>query len=299
MILVRRQSARAYTLIELVVVVAIIAIIIGLTLPAVQRVRDVSFRSECSNKLHQIGLALHNYHDLHSVLPPGVSFNDGKDPNPFMSWNTRLLPFLERQTEWSQALQAFAQDPRFMKIPPHSLFATVMPPFACPAERRTLELSQRISLKVAFTAYLGVEGINQTTRDGVLYLDSNVRLGDVTDGTSNTLMVGERPPSPDEALGWWYGGEGQNKDGDGDMVLGVRSVVASVYGTGCPWNQPFHFQAGSPSNQCDSFHFWSRHIGGAHFLFADGSVRFLRYSADTILPALATRSGGEPVDTLD
>ena len=131
--------------------------------------------------------------------------------------------------------------------------------------------------------------------DGVLYLGSTTRLSDVTDGTSNTLAVGEWPPSRDLILGWWYAGWGQDKDGEGDMLLGARTRNHSEYGRGCPAG-PFDFKAGSFDDQCDAFHFWSPHPGGANFAFADGSVRFLNYSADSILPALATRAGGEAVN---
>src|SRR5207244_2898670 len=140
----------------------------------------------------------------------------------------------------------------------------------------------------------GVEGTNQTTKDGVLFLDSRVRLEDVKDGTSHTLMVGERPPSADLVFGWWYAGWGQSKDGSGDMVLGVRERYVSDLAPGCP-RGPYAYGPGKVNNQCDTFHFWSTHIGGAHFLFADGSVHFLLYSAAPLLPALATRAGGESV----
>jgi prepilin-type processing-associated H-X9-DG protein len=141
-----------------------------------------------------------------------------------------------------------------------------------------------------------VNGRDAFHEDGVLFLDSAVRLTDVTDGTSNTLAVGERPPSADLILGWWYAGWGQAKDGEGDMVLGARTRNHSIYGRGCP-SGPFEFQPGSFGNQCDAFHFWSPHSNGANFLVCDGSVRFLSYSANRILPALATRAGGE-ADTL-
>jgi prepilin-type processing-associated H-X9-DG protein len=110
------------------------------------------------------------------------------------------------------------------------------------------------------------------------------------------LLVGERPPSADGLFGWWYGGWGQSKDGSADMVLGVQEK--NVYVPGCPLG-PYQFGPGNVKDQCDTFHFWSMHMGGAHFLFADGSLHFLHYDAAPIMPALATRSGGEAVDLPD
>ncbi|MCI0464385.1 MAG: DUF1559 domain-containing protein [Gemmataceae bacterium] len=278
------------TLIEVLVVIAIVGVLIGLVIPAVQRVRDAAARTQCSNNLRQIGLALHQYHQAHGSLPPGVSYRDGADPHPFMSWNARLLPYLEQNALWEQSLQAYAQDPVFLHNPPHTGSATVVPVYGCPSDGRTLAVGDKYPR--AFTAYLGVEGTGPGKGDGLLFLDSRVRFANITDGTSTTLLVGERPPSEDQVFGWWYAGEGQEKDGSCDMVLNVREVVRSPYGPGCPFG-PYNFKPGRVSNQCDAFHFWSLHINGAHFLFADGSVRFLSYSADPLFPALASRSGGE------
>ena len=105
-------------------------------------------------------------------------------------------------------------------------------------------------------------------------------------------------PSADLAFGWWYAGEGQARTGSGDSVLGVQEANAYPRYRQCP-SGPYQYGPGSVTNDCDTFHFWSLHIGGAHFLFCDGSVHFLRYSAAPILPALATRADGDIVGAID
>jgi prepilin-type processing-associated H-X9-DG protein len=296
---VKTPIRHGFSLAELLVMLAIIGVVMGLLLPAVQKVRESANQSSCANNLRQIGLALHHYHDTHHSLPPGVSYRNGADPFPFMSWQTRVLPFAEQQNLWNQADQAFARDKNFLHNPPHVGLTTVVPLYGCPSDSRTSSVAQLPgNIAVAFTDYLGVEGRDQNRQDGVLYLDSHVAFREITDGLSNTLMVGERPPSADGLLGWWYAGWGQEQDGSGDMVLGVREWNVGRYGPQCPVG-PYHFGPGRINNQCDAFHFWSRHAGGAHFLFCDGSVRFLSYSADPILPALATRKGGETVTVPD
>jgi prepilin-type processing-associated H-X9-DG protein len=290
------------TLVELLVVLAIIGVLIGLLLPAVQQVRGAVARVQCSNKLRQIGLALHGYHNSQGRLPPGVSYDDGKSPYPYMGWCTRLLPYLEQDALWQQAQKAFDKDKSFLNNPPHAGLATVLPSFACPADGRTSAVGRPRNgdFTVAFTSYLGVSGSKYRANDGLLFLDSHVRFADITDGMSNTLCVGERPPSADLVFGWWYAGEGQDKDGVCDLVLSARERnVNPTYGPGCP-EGPYQFGPGQVRNQCDAYHFWSLHTGGgAHFLFADGSVRFLRYSAAPIMPALASRARGEAVSPTD
>ncbi|MBY0232636.1 MAG: DUF1559 domain-containing protein [Gemmataceae bacterium] len=146
------------------------------------------------------------------------------------------------------------------------------------------------------TAYVGVLGTEYLRKDGVLFADSRIRFEDIVDGTSNTLLVGERPTSANMAFGGWYAGTGQNfGTGSASMVLGVREYCFTPFAPDCPVG-PYSFGPGRLDNTCDAFHFWSLHSGGAHFAFADGSVRFLSYGAKDILPALATRAGGESVE---
>jgi prepilin-type processing-associated H-X9-DG protein len=157
----------------------------------------------------------------------------------------------------------------------------------------------------AFTAYQGVNGTSHLARDGMLNSVTNttgrcppgVRMASVTDGTSNTLLAGERPPSESLLWGWWFADAGVSNNGDAGIVLGTREINEQISGQATDQcaRGPYKFVAGDVRNECDAFHFWSLHSGGANFLFIDGSVHFLGYSADNLLPALATRAGGEVV----
>ncbi len=172
-------------------------------------------------------------------------------------------------------------------------------------------------IRVAFTGYLGVSGpdfyawsstpqnsffrreapgiLVATNKSRVLAVTNRgVNIAAVTDGLSNTLMVGERPPSTDLVFGWWFAGAGFDSAGASDVIMGVREIAPPNL-TGypnCPIG-PYNFRAGNVNNQCDQFRFWSFHSGGSNFLMGDGSVRFLTYGADAVLPAMSTRSGGE------
>jgi prepilin-type processing-associated H-X9-DG protein len=151
------------------------------------------------------------------------------------------------------------------------------------------------------TSYLGINGRNQVRPDGLLYFESRHSWADVRDGLSQTLLIGERPHdfAYGFAAGSWYGGWVFTR-GTGEVTMGVEerniwSIVGSaVQVTNCP-DGPYRFQPGSFRNPCSAFHFWSLHPGGANFVFADGSVRFLPYSAADVMPALASRAGGEVV----
>jgi len=291
-----RQQRAALTLLELLVVIGIVGILMALLVPAVQRVRETAARTQCANNLRQIGLALHNYHGSHKSFPPGISAKNSAEPFPYLSWHARILPFIEQGGLWQQTVAAYSQTKDFQQVPPHFGYATVVGLYGCPSDLRASTVGSVAGMQVAFTSYLGVEGTNQFRHDGILFLNSNIRITDIRDGTSNTLLVGERPPSTDLIFGWWYAGYGQNQDGSGEMVLGVKErCFGSWAPRDCP-NGPYALGPGTFSNNCDLLHFWIPHVGGGvNFLFADGSVRFIAYSAAPIMPALATRAGGETV----
>jgi prepilin-type N-terminal cleavage/methylation domain-containing protein len=316
-------KSRAFTLIELLVVIAIIGVLIALLLPAVQKVRDAANRTKCANNLRQLGLALHGFHDAQGSLPPALNPDTPYSQSPnywyYWSWMARLLPFLEQDNLFKEADTWAHAGPNNYLVwgggttlatpPPNPAMSVPIPIVQCPADHRTLvaalaqeQVGSNSRLTVAFTTFLGVNGTNLTTKDGMFWTKSHVRLADVTDGLSNTLLVGERPPSEDLIFGWWFAGSGQyslelgSYTGSSDVVLGVNELN-EIYSTSeCP-RGPYFFKPGDLNNNCDQFHFWSLHSGGANFMLADASVHFISYTVGpSVLPAMATRAGGELVE---
>jgi prepilin-type N-terminal cleavage/methylation domain-containing protein/prepilin-type processing-associated H-X9-DG protein len=290
-----RQFHHGFTLIEILVVIAIMAILIGLLLPAVQKVRATAARMTCQNNLRQISIAAHNYHSAQQAFPSGVtSLNK---TYPLSSWLTVLLPDLDQGPVWNTAVSAYQASPTSLPYSAaHTGIQTPMKLYSCPLDDRLIRAHiTYLKLFVAGTSYLGVNGTDYSLTDGVYYYASSTRLTDITDGTSTTLAIGERPPSPDYWYGWWYTSPVSGNQG-AYTVMGVREHADPYDGYLYPCRAiPPVFQVGSISSQCDTLHFWSLHSGGANFAFADGSVKFLNYSANDILPALATRAGGEVV----
>ena len=284
------------SLIEVVVVIAIIGVLIGLLLPAVQKVREAAARATCQSRLRQVALALHSHHNTRQQFPPGLSVTADDGKYWLMGWTARILPEIEQSALWANIEQAMAINPDRTSDPPHrAIYETPIRLYTCPSDGRLPGPNLTtgvVQLLFTHTSYLGVEGTDQFSRNGCLYLDSRVRITDIRDGTSQTLLLGERPPSPDFEFGWWYRSFGQDGSGSGDMVLGVREQYTFGFGAKCP-RGPYRFQPGTFTEPCDVVHFWSPHSGGANFAFADGSVRFLSYAADSVMPALATRAGGE------
>lgn len=338
-----RPRRGAFTLIELLVVIAIIAILMGLLLPAVQKVREAAARAKCSNNLKQIGLGLHNFHDVYHLFPPGlgaVGDRTGMQPwttsnvyvsptNPanlrVQSWLVHILPFIEQEALKSQ----LSLQPRDLPAQQalgltDSEAASSMPVtiYQCPSDPRggsIVSANGGSYRKSGLTWYAGVGGTNSANAlwpvsDGVLYWRSKVGLNDIPDGTSNTLVAGERPPGNMTGasngvnyIGWWQGLDtiGWRYGAPGwefDTIQYIRNTVASPQTTSTTTGQPCTFPAlfgpGRATESCDVNHFWSNHTGGANFVFGDGSVRFIPYTAESVMQALATRSGGEVTDQM-
>ena len=293
----RITNARpAYTLVETLVVIAIIGVLIGLTAGGIQRVRAAAARTTCANNLRQLGLAAEQYHLARSHYPTGFTSKAQPKNLPYLGWPAHLLPYLEQDARWRQVEAALASDPApltFHGHAPHAeLLKTPVRAFICPADDRAYTTQLANTIPVAFTCYLGNSGRNHIQKDGVLYTDSTTRHADITDGLSNTLLMGERPPANDFRIGWWYRGWGLYEDGTGETVLGVRERNFTAEYRSCPLGA-YSFADDKVSNPCAIFHFWSRHPGGGHFAFCDGSVRFVRYGVAESLTALSTRARGD------
>ena len=285
------SKPRAFTLVELLVVIAILAILIALLVPAVQSARSSAAQAQCLNNLRQLGIALHHHHDAKRHFPAAR----GGHPAVFTTaqgWMYHLLPYIE------QADLKREHTDYFGAVPTQQVSM-----FLCPADARVSATgygSTSIGLTQAgLTWYVGVIGSEgrippaqvDPAHYGIFQVDSpGVRICSIKDGTSNTLMVGERPPSSDLVWGWWYFADFDNLLATQDYVGPSTGLIASTCAV------PGMFRPGDTTNQCDAGHFWSLHKGGGNWLFGDGSVRFLSYSAAPLTIPLATRAGGEAVD---
>jgi prepilin-type N-terminal cleavage/methylation domain-containing protein/prepilin-type processing-associated H-X9-DG protein len=346
-----RTRRIGFTLIELLVVIAIIAVLIALLVPAVQKVREAANRIQCGNNLKQIGIALHHYHDQEKHFPIGDHAPWPPDRYWGWTWLAFILPYIEQDTIYNQAIAFADSDPQSSWSPygnggtwygfpgknpndgPNPAQGQVIPTYLCPSDWRTLIVRVDYGLgstPMGFTTYVGNSG---TTGDpgyvgsgignapavafnGVLFFESQVRMAQIRDGTSNTILAGEHPPSDDLQVGWWFDGAGVDGAGTFEVCMNtqgwseatIASAVALLYpqwsncvpvanGGGNAGPDTYGgFEPGDIFNQCHMGHYWSLHPGGMNTLFADGSVRFLSYGmAPATFAALCSRAGGEVV----
>jgi len=311
--MIPQTRRRAFTLIELLVVIAIIAVLVALLLPAVQQAREAARRTQCKNQLKQFGLALHNYHDAILVFPPGAGLDEWGYltyvlPNLDQGAAYNLINFSDNISPSDGHYSCGPEQARLQPLYPSGPWSSNMPGSTCPSDPNSSFVANWGGTSVySVLSYPGVAGSGTFVGEqgqpqwppsnpkygsagfppaynGMLYWNSNTRIRDVTDGTCMTLFVGERgldaTGSYTEGICAGYEGNAYIPTGNG---LGNAPLpVTSGIGAGFKTN--------------DINRFWSYHTGGAHFLLADGSVRFLNNSINynTYL-ALSTRGGGEVV----
>jgi prepilin-type N-terminal cleavage/methylation domain-containing protein len=279
---------RGFTLIELLVVIAIIAILIALLLPAVQQAREAARRTECKNKLKQIGLALHNYHDVNKLFPAGYA-KESATIDAGWGWGTAILPMLEQKNLYDNLNPAANVMPNSVANPAAAadvlgaLAQTELPAYRCPSDGGGAINTDRGNLGTS--NYSGVSGINNdpTNEDGTFYQSSKVGIRDMTDGSSNTALVGERARGrvgTTNHIGAVWVGKSQNAG----WACTIRQLTGTV-------SAPAYIVNGT-----DNMAYSSQHPGGAQFVFGDGAVHFLNENtAGATLDNLARRNDGNVV----
>jgi prepilin-type N-terminal cleavage/methylation domain-containing protein len=300
----QRSAFRGFTLIELLVVIAIIAVLIALLLPAVQQARESARRTQCRNNLKQLGLALHNYHDLYNTFPPLTVFS-GSDTVPVMTatnqaafgWTAFLLPQIDQSPLFNQlAVNSVELHVGLQTPATRPLTQTAIPAFRCPSDiapntntSRTFSNAIYGNFAAGTSNYVANMGTQWSTAQnvlnnnaalhdpfGVFWTPSKIGLRDITDGASNTFLVGERDWA--NLAGVWVGTRNYNGTGD----VGLRQVGGTVV---AKLNEVSANGTGG---------FSSQHVGGGHFLFGDGRVQFLseNISFDATNSTLAMLSPG-------
>lgn len=280
----RRSQARGFTLVELLVTISIIGVLIGLLMPAVQSARESSRRSHCQNNLKQIGLAFHEYHVSFGKYPVGVAHSkDDGDPTGVagFGWASFLLPYLQQQALYNRLKPNMSELHDVLKtLSKRDLAQVPLPSFRCPSDTgyelnddRPFAGAKYGDISAAKANYVGNHGTRFLTLKerlvnkradsfGMLWPDSYCTDAHVPDGTSNTILAGERRTTDWAAV--WIGVRNYNSDGD----LGLRQV--------------FGMSDAKINSEGDDARrgFSSNHLGGALFLFADGHVEFIDESIE-------------------
>jgi prepilin-type N-terminal cleavage/methylation domain-containing protein len=300
----------AFTLLELLVVISIVAILIGLLLPAVQKVREAAHRVGCQNNLKQVGLALHHYHQIHASFPSGYLYEpaDGfrmsgyYDTSPGWGWASLLLPYLEQES-LARHIEPHIplEDPRFQNVR-----ITILSVLVCPADRHTgvftVQSAYDENLAAAATnSYAanfgtgGEIGERPFNGNGIFFCNSRITLEDITDGTSCTVAIGERGALFVRAP--WAGaitnGVARTTPDAPVTYFGLEESPVQVL-AGVSNDKTLNDPTSTP------YCFFSPHVGLVLFAFADGSVRPLRTTTEyRVLEALATRADGEVINGSD
>ena len=266
----RAAIRRGFTLVELLVVIAIIGILVGLLLPAVQAAREAARRCSCASNLAQIGLALHHFEFNSEHMPAGTTNPTGpirtEASGEHISWIVRMLPYIEQDAAYKHFdLKAGAYAPA--NLPVRGQVLSLM---RCPslAGAPQLEIDDTV---IEISDYAGCHHHQEAPIDadntGILFLNSKIRFSDIDDGSSHTILVGEKISEP-LTLGW---------------ASGTR---ASLRNTGSPlatptsWNSSGMVVKPAEPGPLDVGGFGSAHTGGAQFVFADGSTVFLSQNID-------------------